>query len=113
MANPLKGQVDVELNGKSYKARLTIDSIIAIEDALDIGLLKLAQNMAGGDVRISQVVGVLLPALRGGGNDLQDSQVRKLVQDAGLVASTKVVADLIAASLLATGDQDEKKSEQG
>jgi len=113
MANPLKGQVDVELNGKSYKARLTVDSIIDIEDSLNIGLLKLAQNMAGGDVRISQVVGVLLPALRGGGNDLQDKQVRILVQNAGLVQSTKVVADLIAQSLLASGDPDEKKSEQG
>jgi len=69
--------------------------------------------MAGGDVRISQVVGVLLPALRGGGNDLQDKQVRILVQNAGLVQSTKVVADLIAQSLLASGDPDEKKSEQG
>tara|TARA_Y100000361_G_C11155922_1_gene344126 strand:- start:1576 stop:1926 length:351 start_codon:yes stop_codon:yes gene_type:complete len=113
MTNPLKGQVEVKLGDKTYNARLTIESIIGIEETLNIGLLKLAQQMSTGDVRIGQVVGVLLPALRGGGNDLQHSDVIKLVQDAGIVASTTVVANLIAQSLQAeTKPEDGKTSKK-
>ena len=32
MANPLKGEVTVQLAGKDYKCRLTIDAIIQIEE---------------------------------------------------------------------------------
>jgi len=116
MTNPLKGQVEVKLGDKTYKARLTIEAIIGIEETLNIGLLKLAQQMSQGDVRIGQVVGVLLPALRGGGNDLTQADIIKLVQDAGIVASTTVVANLIAQSLQADsvseGGKAEKKSDQ-
>jgi hypothetical protein len=41
----------------------------------------------------------LLPALRGGGNDLQQTEINKIVQDAGIVESTKVVATLLATTL--------------
>ena len=116
MTNPLKGQVEVKLGDKSYNARLTIEAIIGIEETLNIGLLKLAQQMSTGDVRIGQVVGVLLPALRGGGNDLQHADVVKLVQDAGIIQSTTVVANLIAQSLQAEqapeGSDTKKKSDK-
>ena len=116
MTNPLKGQVEVKLGDKSYNARLTIEAIIGIEETLNIGLLKLAQQMSTGDVRIGQVVGVLLPALRGGGNNLQHADVVKLVQDAGIIQSTTVVANLIAQSLQAEqapeGSDTKKKSDK-
>ena len=40
MANPLKGQVELELAGQIYKARLTIEAIMSIENALGSSLLK-------------------------------------------------------------------------
>ena len=46
--NPLKGQVKLKLD-KEYNARLTIDAIMQIETALDMGIIKLAQSMAEGD----------------------------------------------------------------
>ncbi len=99
MANPLKGEIKLSLNKKEYKARLTIDALMQIEDALGQGIIKLAQRMSEGDVRIRDLVTVLLPALRGGGNDLQQTEVNKIVQDAGIVESTKVVATLLATTL--------------
>ena len=99
MANPLKGEIKLSLNKKEYKARLTIDALMQIEDALGQGIIKVAQRMGEGDVRIRDLVTVLLPALRGGGNDLQQTQINKIVQDAGIVESTKVVATLLATTL--------------
>jgi hypothetical protein len=106
MANPLKGEIKLSLNKKEYKARLTIDALMQIEDALGQGIIKVAQRMGEGDVRIRDLTTVLLPALRGGGNDLQQSDINKLVQDAGIVETTKVVATLIAKSL--TDDSGEE-----
>ena len=109
--NKHKGECRVTLAGKDYKARLTVNSIIQIEDAVDMGVIKLATKMAEGDVRLSHVIAVLTPALRGGGNDLQTNDVTELVQRTGLVNSIKAVADLLAVSL--TDNSDEKENKEG
>ena len=106
MANPLKGQIKVSLAGKDYNVRLTIDSLMQIESALDKGIIKIANDMSQGDVRLRDLNAVLLPALRGGGNDLQQKDVSKIIADTGIVGVTKVVANLLAQSL--TDDSDEE-----
>lgn len=109
--NKHKGEVRVVLGGKEYKARLTVNSIIAIEDAVDMGIIKLAQKMSEGDVRLSHVISVLTPALRGGGNDLQANDVVELVQRTGLVNSIKAVAELLTVSL--SDNSEEKDTKEG
>lgn len=109
--NKLKGETLVNLADKDYKARLTVDAIMQIEDAVDMGIIKLAQKMGDGDIRMSQIIAVLVPALRGGGNDLQKADVTKLVEKTGIVKSTAAVANLLAASL--TDNSDEKDGKEG
>lgn len=87
MTNKLKGETTVNLAGKDYKARLTIDAIMQIEDACNCGIIKLANRMGEADIRMSDVINVLLPALRGGGNDLQRKDIIQIVQKAGIVKS--------------------------
>ena len=109
--NKLKGECVITLAGKEYKARLTVNSIMQIEDAVDMGVIKLAQKMSDGDVRLSHVISVLTPGLRGGGNDLQATDVIELVEKTGLVNSMKAVAELLALSLSA--DSEEKGATEG
>lgn len=109
MANPLKGEITLNLAGKDYKARLTIDAIMQIEDACNCGIIKLATKMGDADIRMSEILHVLLPALRGGGNDLQRKDIIKIVQDAGIVKATAAVATLLAKSL--TDDSGEETEE--
>ena len=106
--NPLKGQVKLKLD-KEFNARLTIDAIMQIETALDMGIIKLAQSMAEGDVRMSTIIQVLTPALRGGGNDVQADDVIKIVSEVGIVNSTREVANLLAMVLTADSGEDSKK----
>jgi len=103
--NKHKGEVLVSLAGKEYKARLTIDAIMQIEDAVDMGIVKLAQKMSEGDLRMGHMIQVLLPALRGGGNDLQPKDVMELVQRHGLVQSMAVVAKVLT-EVLSTGNTE-------
>jgi len=115
MANKLKGETTLNLANKEYKARLTINAIMQIEDACNMGVIKLAQNMSEGDIRLTHIISVLLPALRGGGNDLQEHDVINIVQNAGIVKATTAVANLLAQSLTddSTEETDEGKQEQG
>ena len=46
MTNPLKGEIEIELGGESYKCRLTIDSLVKIEDELNLGILEIASNIS-------------------------------------------------------------------
>jgi len=112
MTNPLKGEIEVELGGQTYKARLTIDAIVSIEQAVGCGIIKLATKMSEGDISISDMMAVLLPALRGGGNDLQQKDISKLIQNAGIVSATTVVADLLTKVLTVDSGEDEEKKPQ-
>ncbi len=115
MANPLKGEITVQLADKDYKCRLTVDAIMQIEDACDCGVIKLATKMSEGDIRLNEIINVLTPALRGGGNDLQRKDVVNIVQEAGIVKATAAVANLLAKSLTDDSEEatDEGKQEQG
>ncbi len=113
MTNPLKGQINLDLGDKSYKARLTVDAIIQIEDSTGCGIIKLAQNMSEADIKMKDLISVLTPALRGGGNDLQENDVKKLVGEVGIVDSAKAVAQLLTSTLTSNsseaGEENQKK----
>ena len=109
MTNPLRNQIEVKLGDETYKARLTIDSIIQIEDAIGFSIIKLVSLMSDGDVRLSYIVTVLKHALRGGGNDLDDKKIKSLVGDTGIVDSTRIVAEILTKTLV---DSDEESEEE-
>lgn len=106
MTNPLKGEIDLKLGSKTYKARLTVDAIIQIETAVGFGIIKLAQKMSDGDIRLTDLISVLTMSLRGGANDVNEKDVSKIIQDVGIVEATRAVAELIAQSL--TNDSEEE-----
>ena len=110
MANPMRGQVEITLGSEIYKCRLTIDSLIKIEEDLDEGILQLAQKIATAEVRLKTLVTVLHYALRGGGNDLTDKEVRQLISKVGLVSACTQVAVLLASTL---SDPESEKESMG
>ena len=112
MTNPLKGQIEVTLGSETYKCRLTIDSLVKIEDELDQGILELAQNISQAKVRIRTLLVVLRYALRGGGNDFDEKQVGQIISNIGIVTASTEVAKLLVATLNDNdSDEDDKKKE--
>ena len=109
MTNPLKGQVEVQLGSETYKARLTIDAIVQIEEKVGCGIIKLAQKRSEADIRLFDIISVLTPALRGGGKDITEKDVKKIITNVGIVEATTAVANLIAASLSDSGEETEGK----
>ena len=100
MANPLKSEIEITLD-KVYTARLTIDAIIRIEQKLGVGIIKLVNNLSSMEITISDIISVLTPALRGGGNDLQEDDVKKIIASVGIIKCTEVVSQILVESLAA------------
>ena len=112
MTNPLKGEINLTLGDQEYKTRLTVDSLMQIETATGMGIIKLAQRMSDGDIRVQDIIQVLLYALRGGGNDFDIKKVGSIVGDVGIVGSTQAVAKLLTATLIDSDEEDKGVSEK-
>jgi len=111
MINPLKGEVELELGGKTYKTRLTIDALVRIETALDKGIIEIVNDLSNAKTRINWLMIVLLQALRGGGNDFKDSDVKEILTKEGVASATVKVAQMLAGALTdIDSDEDVKKN---
>jgi hypothetical protein len=110
MTNPLKGEIEIELGGETFKCRLTIDSLVKIEDELDKGILELATDISQAKVRLKVLLVVLRYALRGGGNDFDDRKMKQIITDTGIISASAVVAQLLSDSL---SDPEEKEENSG
>tara|TARA_Y100000114_G_scaffold76440_1_gene70080 strand:+ start:2045 stop:2344 length:300 start_codon:yes stop_codon:yes gene_type:complete len=95
----------ITLGETEYKARLTVDAIVKIETTLDKGILLITQRLGEADVRVSELRTILLHALRGGGKDLQEKDVDKIIAETGIVGCCKAVAELLTASLVSENEQ--------
>lgn len=111
MTNPLRGQFEIELGDETYKTRLTIDACMSIESELGMSLLKITQKIADSDVRIDELLVVLTHAIRGGGNNLDKKDVKKIVQNVGLTQSILAVANILTATL-SDPDPDDNQSKK-
>ena len=110
MTNPMRGELSLNLGGVEYKARLTLNAIMEIEQSTGTGIIKLATDMGEGNLSVTNLIAVLLPALRGGGNDFDVKEVMKIAESAGILPVTKAVAELLAQSLSDSDEgEDEKK----
>ena len=112
MTNPLKGEVEIELGGETYKCRLTIDALVRIEDELDKGILELASDISEAKVRLRTLVVVLRNALRGGGNDFDDKKIKSILGNVGIISASTVVANLLASTLSDPEPDEEDKKNQ-
>lgn len=111
MMNPLKGEVELELGGKTYTTRLTIDALVRIETALDKGVIEIVNELTNARVRINWLMIILLHALRGGGNDLKDADIKEILTKEGVASATVKVAQMLAGALTdIESDEDVKKN---
>ena len=112
MTNPLKGETQITLGSEDYTCRLTIDSLIKIEDEIGMGIIKLVSKLSTEmDMPIIHQLSILYHALRGGGNDLTQKQVKQLVTENGLIKTTQVILIMLTNTL--NDEDDGEKKEEG
>lgn len=97
MANPMRGEVAITLDGQPHVARLTLGALAELEEALGSqSLLDLVGRFEQGGFTTRDVLAVLLAGLRGGGwqgvaDDLLTAQFA-----GGPMAAARAAAELLA-----------------
>jgi len=110
MANPIRGEKEITLNGVKYATKLNLNSMMVMERKLERSTIKVLGQISQGDLPLQDMVTILQIALKGGNNDLSDADVKKLVWEHGVIASIGVVGEVLA-NALAGEEEDEGKPE--
>ena len=110
MTNPFRGEKEVKLGNKTYKTRLTVDSLIRLEQTSGQSLIKLTQRLSEGSLTLSDIASIITPAIRGGGEDIKEDEVVKIIYQSGVADGIRVCGELLA-NVLAGGQEDDEKKE--
>jgi len=110
MVNPKRGELQLVLGQKTLTGRVTLDGIIRIENALGMGIVQATKRLSDGDLTTTQVMAILQPIIRGGGNDITEKDMRTLVWDAGLTDAIRECGKVLIFALSA-GKDDEGNEE--
>lgn len=97
MANPLRGEVALVLDGERRVCRLTLGALAELEARLEAeSLTALVERFEGGQLRARDVLLLVLAGLRGGGwtGDLPDLVQAEI--EGGPLEAARVAARMLA-----------------
>lgn len=97
MVNPMRGEVEVLLDGQPHVARLTLGALAELEHDLGAdSLLSLAARFEAGGFSSRDVLSVLVAGLRGGGWQGRIADLLTVEIGGGPIAAWKAAAELLA-----------------
>jgi len=100
----------LNLGGKTYNCKVTMDGLARIEQACGCGIVKILTKLTDGDLTTTEICSILLPVIKSGGNDVSIKDIQAIVWGAGLADSMRVVGEVLAMSL-GTGEESGKDQE--
>ena len=109
MVNPFRGELQVKLGDKTYKTRMTVDGCMQAEAACGTSLVRIATRLSQGDLMVSDLANVMTPAFKGGGNDIDNKKMARIIYEAGLAESMRVCGEILANVLMAGNDEDQEE----
>ncbi len=90
MANPMRGEIEARLDGKTYTLCLTLGA--------------LAERFEARRLSARDILRIIGCGLRGAGHELSDDEVARMKVSGGLAGYVQIAADLLAATF---GDEPE------
>jgi hypothetical protein len=97
MANPMRGEVEVVLDGTAHVARLTLGALAELEHDLGAdSLMAFAERFEAGRFSSRDVLAVLVAGLRGGGWRGTAADLLSVEIGGGPIAAGRAAAELLA-----------------
>lgn len=97
MVNPMRGEVEIVLDGTAHVARLTLGALAELEHDLGTdSLIGLAERFEAGGFSSRDVLAVLVAGLRGGGWRGRIDDLLSVEIGGGPVAAGRLAAELLA-----------------
>jgi Phage tail tube protein, GTA-gp10 len=99
MANKHRGDIDAQLDGKTYRLCLTLGALAELEDAFGAeDMLSLATRFESGRISSRDCMRIIGAGLRGGGHDIADASVATMQAENGAAGFIAIVAKLLNAT---------------
>jgi hypothetical protein len=99
MPNPYRGEIEAELGGRRYTLVLTLGALAELEAAFGADdLVALAERFERGRMSARDAIRILGAGLRGGGADIADEEVARLIAPGGAAGYVRIVAELLSAT---------------
>ena len=106
LANPYKGEVNVELCGESFAARPTYTAIRTWEEKTGRTSTELLVRLTSGVFGVRDLVNILQPALKAGGTELSEDDLGEKVVQTGQADVLKPVAAILKNALTGGKEAD-------
>jgi|TARA_R100001126_G_C4840662_1_gene156734 hypothetical protein len=74
--------------------------------------VQLAQKLTSASATITDLISVLTPAIKGGGNDIDEKKVKELIGKSGLIQAMKCAGDIVTKALETGQDEGNEQAEE-
>jgi hypothetical protein len=99
MANALRGEVEVVVDGRPRILRLTLGALAGLEAALGCGgLVALAERFDGDGLGARDVIATLTAGFRGAGETVSAEEVAEMAFEGGAAGAAAAAARLVRAA---------------
>lgn len=105
MANPWAGEVGLVIDGQRRSLKLTLGALAELEQRLETGtLVALVERFESGAFSSRDVLELIVAGLRGGGADLDASDLLQAEIEGGPMAAARAAAELLARAFTLPGE---------
>jgi len=102
MVNRHRGEIEAQLDGKSYRLCLTLGALAELEHAFgEDDMLAVAERFEAGRIAANDAIRMIGAGLRGAGYDIDDNAVAGMRSECGAAGFVDIVARLLAATFTA------------
>lgn len=110
MANPYRGEIEAELDGKRYRLCLTLGALAELEAAFgEDDMLGVVERFEKGRITARDAMRIIGAGLRGAGYEISDEDVSAMRTDGGATGYVEIVASLLTATFGTAGPQEERE----
>ncbi len=99
MANPLRGEVELQTPEKTYTMRMSINAIVSIENHFDMGINQIAEKLADTQsMRIGSLRAIVMHALREHHPEVDENEAGEIIGRAGFDATAGAIQAAMTAA---------------
>ncbi|MTI17057.1 gene transfer agent family protein [Rhodobacteraceae bacterium RKSG542] len=107
MANRYRGEIEAELDGKSYTLVLNLGALAELEDAFACkNLSELAGVFSAGSLSAKDMQIILAAGLRGAGHEVSNNEVARMHCKDGVLGLSRIVARLLSETFGVVGEAE-------
>ena len=109
MANPFRGEVELNIDGEPRVMRLTLGALAELEAKLKCeSLLEMIARFETGGFRVRDLIGLLTAGLNGGGWKISEADLVKSQIDGGPLAAAQAAARLLKITFTLPGEDEDE-----